>query len=97
MKICAYDIEYSERTREWNVTIENLAGWKQYSEDPRADKSTWNFGNFMTFGADLPTEITIDAPFDDPFMHLDEIDALIKEAIRQKTSRDVKSYKLRFF
>lgn len=94
MKIHVYDIKYSEKTREWNVSLDNLAGWKQYSEDPKSDKSIWTFGNFMEMGSQLPTEMDIDVPFDDLVLHLDEIDAMIKKEIKRITTREASGYKI---
>lgn len=95
MIIHVYDIEYSEKTREWNININNLSGWKEYSENPKADKSIWSFGDFMSMGQSLPTELDIEVPFDNLLLHLDEIEVIIKAEIKRKTTREISSYKLR--
>lgn len=94
MTIHVTNISYSEKTREWNVTIDNLAGWKQYSEDPRSDKSVWTFGEFMEMGAELPTELNIDVPYNDVTLYFDEIDAYIRKKIKQLTTREPVSYRI---
>lgn len=94
MKILVTDIVYSEKTREWNISIDAIAGWKQYSEDKRTDKSLWSFGNFMEMNTDLPTEFVIDVPFTDIALHIDEVERIVKSEIKRRTTREAASYKI---
>ena len=48
----------------------------------------------MSFNVDLPTSFVIDAPYDDLLTNLDAIEALARQTIKQKTSREITAFKL---
>lgn len=48
----------------------------------------------MEMGAELPTELDIDVPYNDVTLYFDEIDAYIRKKIKQLTTREPVSYRI---
>lgn len=62
MKIYVSNIIYKERTREWQIDINTIKGYQQYTENPAVDKTIWTFGDFASMGTQQITGFYLDVP-----------------------------------
>lgn len=92
MLIRVSDIIYDDRTTEWDINMNSLAGYIEYSNNPDADRSIWRFGDFVQ--ADSPKSICLEIPFTNFTDEIEKIDEYVKDFLSKKTCKKVKRLKI---